>query len=213
VKHRGKVAEDLAGRRFTRLVVMERVPAGDRRRGVWWKCQCDCGKVRVVIAPLLRNGGTKSCGCWSRDNARTRRTTHGKSHSPTWWSWSAMVARCSNPRNKSYSYYGGRGIKVCERWRKFDAFLADMGERPERGTIDRIDVDGDYCPENCRWATRAEQTANRRPAKDQKIEPHEYAQIRWLRNECGYKLAEIGAMFDVSDGHVCSIAKGVHGGP
>jgi hypothetical protein len=124
-----------------------------------------------------------------------------------------MMSRCTNPGNTSYSYYGGRGISVCDRWRDFANFFADMGGRPDGGTLDRIDVNGNYCPENCRWATRKEQTANRRRAKNDKLEPHEYDQIRWLRNECGYPLADIQAMFGISVAHASGVALGRQGPP
>jgi hypothetical protein len=207
----GRRAADLTGQRFASLVVEGRTDTPSGARGVFWLCRCDCGAKTVKRGPWLFNGISKSCDACRLQRYASRHTTHGMSHTPTWNSWHAMLSRCTRPGDRSYSYYGGRGIRVCAEWESFETFLADMGERPEGGTIDRVDVNGDYCPENCRWATRKEQTANRRPAKDAKLEPHEYAQIRWLRNELGYKLRDIGDMFGVSDGHVCSVAKGLFG--
>lgn len=160
-------ARDLVGLRFGLLTVLQEADPLWRSNGYRIRrhlCQCDCGGTAVVTQSNLVSGGTRSCGC----RAGRLRHGHRRAHqsSPTHTTWCAMRARCQNPGHSAYPRYGGAGITVCPRWADpdtgFQAFLADMGERPEGHTLDRIDASLGYFKENCRWATSRQQYENKR---------------------------------------------------
>ncbi len=152
---------DVTGQRFNKLTALEVASRSPTK----WLCQCDCGRQTVVSSASLRRGKTKSCGCHRRTEIANRTRKHGDSHrAPEHRAWCKMLARCRNPNDNVFHHYGGRGIRVCDAWsHSYEAFLRDMGRRPSLAhSLDRVDVNGDYEPSNCRWATKVEQMRNTR---------------------------------------------------
>lgn len=147
----GKI-KDRKGNRVHKLLVISLHSTNPVR----WNCLCDCGNTKVIRGSNLSTKQTKSCGCLDGG------VTHGMKHTKIYNVWAAMIQRCSNPNNKDYTHYGGRGITVCERWLKFENFYTDMGDIPTRLELDRIDNNSGYSKDNCRWVTHQDNLLNRR---------------------------------------------------
>ena len=160
---------DLTEQKFGRLFIMH--PTKKRcGSSTIWKALCGCGNYTYASVSNLMNGNTKSCGCLQRERTAESHIKHGHAVggriSREYSTWVSMVKRCSDPKEKAYEYYGGRGINVCDRWKNsFLNFLIDMGKRPEGMTIDRINNEGNYELSNCKWSTMKEQCNNRRERK------------------------------------------------
>jgi hypothetical protein len=168
----GVIEKDLIfkGRKFG-LLTATQLSSRDSRGRAFWLCQCDCGsEPKEHAAYSLKRGDVESCGCLQKKRTSEANTTHGQTpvsgHSPEYRTWHMILNRCLNPKADNYNYYGGRGISVCERWLSFENFFADMGTRPSlKHSIDRKNTNGNYEPNNCRWATPKEQANNRRKRK------------------------------------------------
>lgn len=184
-------AFDLTGQRFGRLVATLYVRGNAASPGSRWLCECDCGKSRTVSANSLRGGHTQSCGCLRLERQRAAASAmarHGMSTTPVYAVWTTMIARCHNPKSRDFAAYGARGIHVCERWRDFAHFYADMGDRPAGRSIDRINNALGYEPGNCRWATAGEQVRNSSRARLVLIDGKSQCVLDWC--------AELGISLD-----------------
>jgi hypothetical protein len=156
-----------SGNRFHRLLVIElsKQVHSKTSRAAFYLCKCDCGNEKIISINSLRSGKTKSCGCLHIEAIKNAKhsITHGKSYVSEYSIWSDMKKRCFNKKSTHFNHYGGRGITVCEHWLVFENFYKDMGPRPsKKHSLDRVDNNGNYQPNNCRWATKREQNLNKR---------------------------------------------------
>ena len=175
-----RTAKDISGHVFGRLTVISKAENSGRK--VRWICKCVCGNETLVAGNHLRSGSTISCGCFAAESTKTRSFVHGKTKSTEYRSWIGMKQRCTNSRNAEFHRYGGRGISVCDRWlNSFENFIKDMGNKPEGKSIDRIDNNLGYSPENCRWATAEVQSNNKSNNRLYTIGNDSYSVIQWER--------------------------------
>lgn len=164
---------DLTGQKFGRLTVISLSERKYSHRH--WLCKCGCGNKRSVREGYLKTGRTKSCGCYNREVSSEKNTKHGQSHqdkkfTTEYQAWANMIKRCTNPKANGYEYWGGRGITVCDRWKDFSNFFEDMGKKPTKEhSLDRIDNNKGYSPDNCKWSNKSEQVINRRVQKNNKF--------------------------------------------
>ena len=155
--------KDLTGQRFGKLTVISMHPVQTKTHRAQWNCLCDCGNTKIITAAHLIHKQTRSCGCYRKEVITARNTTHNMTQTSTYRSFLAMHRRCYDKYNEHYLYYGARGITVCDRWKNsFENFHADMGNRPEGKTLERINNEEGYSPQNCVWATPTQQASNRR---------------------------------------------------
>ena len=172
---------DISGKKFGRLTPIR--PTIGRR----WIYRCDCGEQRELPLNVVLRGVVISCGCFMREN----NSTHKLSKHPLYQTWSAMLGRCYNMKNPAFKKYGGRGITVCDRWRhSISNFISDMGEKPKGTSLERIDNDGPYSPDNCKWATAMEQAQNRRSSSLLTFKGRTLPVMQWSR-EIGIKRTTI----------------------
>ena len=177
---------DLTDQKFGRLTVKKiayRKRSKSGRQRIYWECLCDCGKITIKVGDNIKSGRSKSCGCYHLESIKKTNTKHGKTDTNEYNIWLGIKQRCLDKNSESYKDYGGRGIKMCERWlESFENFYDDMGPRPsKRHSIDRIDNEGDYTPENCHWATKLEQANNTRSNRFIKIDGVEKTLAQWCR--------------------------------
>lgn len=190
---------NMINKKFGRLTVVKKTNK-DKWGQFIYECECSCGNKTNVRGYHLRKGKVKSCGCLHIESI----TTHGMHGTPTYQTWEGMISRCNNPNNSKFQDYGGRGITVCPKWLFFKSFYKDMGIKPEKLTIDRIDNNKGYYKENCKWSSRLEQIRNQRPNKVNKTGNRgvywiEHRQRYCVRIMANYKLIHIGYFVNLND--------------
>jgi hypothetical protein len=194
----GRTTQDLTGKLFGRLTVekFSHRKIFYRQTVLYWRCSCKCGNSITVTGSALRKGHTKSCGCYNQEVRAKRFTTHGLSRTPIHQLWCAMKERCLNPKTRAWKWYGERGIQVCSRWLSFENFANDMLASYVPGlTLERINNDGNYSPDNCRWATKSEQLLNTRRTKWITVDGVRIRLFEWSHMD-GWSLVQISEWLD-----------------
>jgi hypothetical protein len=173
---------DRTGHKYGRLTVTDFDQQKSTKKRKFWICICECGNTKTINADNLNGGRTKSCGCLNTENQliqAKKRKKWGKKLLPTRHVWQLMIRRCYNSKDNVYCHYGARGISVCDRWHEFENFLKDMGVKPEKLSLERKNVNENYCPENCCWATPKEQARNRTNTKWVTIHSNSKSAAEW----------------------------------
>ena len=211
--------KNIAGQKFGKLTAIKRDMSITNR--INWFFHCECGAVKSAGKGSVTNGYQVSCGCYQKEYGRQRKTIHGMSTHPLYKTWSGMLHRCNKKDSRDYPDYGGRGIGVCDRWLDINNFISDMGDRPKGATIDRIDNEKGYSPDNCRWTTPLIQGNNKRNNKSITVNGAKYSSIAeaarelgvadsTLRHRCGGvtnkdvadPVQKRGVKYDVGDGRL-----------
>lgn len=182
---------DLTGERFGRLLV-EGTGGYNKHHQLYWKCECECGNYKRVLGSLLRTGMTQSCGCLKKESIAKVNYKHGMAKTPIFNIWWSMMQRCYDKNSHAYNRYGARGINISTKWQSFEGFYADMGDKPEKMSLERIDNNGDYCKENVKWATSKEQANNRSTSKFIEHNGKTQTIAQWA-DEVGIKMATLWA--------------------
>jgi len=197
---------DITGGKFNKLKVTS---FSHRKPGsVYYQCICDCGTKKIIQGFKIISGKTKSCGCLKIEKNKKNLTKHGMCETKTYYIWASMIQRCENKKNKQYKYYGYRGIKVCRRWKTFNNFLNDMGEKPNNMSLDRIDNNKNYCKSNCRWATSKQQNNNKRNPNGNnfmKLTIDNVIRIKEMYSTGKYNFSSLGIIFKVSRSSISNI--------
>ena len=197
----------MIGKKFGRLTVVKRSGSTPARKRLWL-CLCECGNERRIATGDLNSGAVVSCGCFNNERAALLKFRHGqareKKETREYISWKHMIGRCLNKNNESFKDYGGRGISVCDRWLDFENFYSDMGEMPEGFSIERINVNGNYDPSNCKWIPKNRQAINRRSSV---LTENDVREIRRLREE-GLIMKDIGLRFGASASLINQVLSG-----
>lgn len=192
---------DLTDQKFGRLTP-KKVISRDKFGALIWECKCNCGNIINIQGGSLRSGRTKSCGCWNKELISKRSKTHGKTGTPLYRIWIGIKVRCYNPKSRVFKYYGARGIKMCPQWKNsFINFLKDMKDYPKEMSIDRINNDGNYEKNNCRWITQKYQTRNSRWTK---LSEKKASEIKILNNK-GISRKELAKKYRVVIGTISCV--------